>query len=216
MKKKTDFESGEIVIEATFVVTICIFAIFAMISMGMYLYQQAVVQVAAEQAAADMALVYPHLDKEPAYGYTNYYDFMNDHTYRNTLTSKEMRGTNADKAAWYAYGLLSRMTLREDEYRNATVHVSIESSGVIERYVVVEISQDYTLPLSGSVFGLFGVPEKLPISASASAKVFDMSDMMSSYNFVMGIADDLTEVVSGKLVSAITQWLKFAKKIFIH
>lgn len=215
MRRRTqkDSQSGEIVIEATFVVTICIFIIFTMISMGMYLYQQAVVRIAAEQTAADMAMAYPHLDKEPYYNYTNYYDFMDDHTYRNTFYSLKMRNINKDKACWYTYGVLSRMTLREDEYQNADVNVKIEKAGVIERYVVVEISQDYAMPLSGSVFSFLGVPDSMPISAAASARVVDMSDMMSSYNFVITNATKLEDALSGKLFSAVTKWLDFVKKI---
>lgn len=213
-KKERESESGEIVIEATFIVTICLFTIFAMISMGMYLYQQAVVRIAAQKTAADMAMVYPHLDKEPYYGYTNYYDFMDDYVYRNTIRASRTAKTNTNKAKWYGYGLLSRMSLAEDEYRKAHVDVTIKSSGVIERYVVVRISQDYTLPLAGSVFGLLGAPESLPISAGASAKVFDMTDFMSSYNFAIGVEDGLTTAVSGKMLPAATQWLKFVKKLF--
>ncbi len=212
--RKADGDAGEIVIEATFVVTICIFTIFAMISMGMYLYQRAVVRIAAQKAAADLAMIYPHLDKEPYYGYTNYYDFMDDHVYRNTILGGRMKSVNINKAKWYGYGLLSQMSLAEDEYHKAHVDVTIKSSGVIERYVLVQITQEYTLPLSGSVFGLLGVPETLTISAGASAKVFDMTDFMSSYNFVMGIEDDLTTAISGKILPAATQWLKFVKKIF--
>lgn len=211
---KADREAGEIVIEATFTVTICIFTIFVMISMGMYQYQQAVVRIAAQKTAADMAMVYPYLYKEPYYDYTNYYDFMNDNTYRNTILAGMMKSINAEKAEWYGYGLISRMSLNESEYRKAHVDVTIKSSGVIEKYIVVRIVQEYTLPLSGSVFGWLGMPETLTISAGASAKVFDMTDFMSSYNFVMGIEDDLTTAVSGKILPAATQWLKFVKKLF--
>lgn len=212
MKNKK--ESGEIVIEATIVVTICILMIFLLISIGMYLYHAALVRVAANKTASDIALVYPYLDKEPAYGYTNYADYMNNHPYRNfSVLSDSFEEENRKKAEWYAYGLLETMSLRENEFRDAQVIIEIENHGTGGCTIKVFITDYYELPMGGSFLGMAGLPESIAVTASASADSFDILDQAGTYNFLWKTVDKMGESVAGKLLPAITKWLEFANRL---
>lgn len=212
MKKKKDKnESGEIVIEATFVITICIFLLMTMLSMGMYLYQAAVVQITAEKTASDMGLVYPYIEKEPYYNYTNYYDFTDSDPYRGFMSAH--REENINKARWYAYGLLDRYSLRDSEYRDAKVTVEIKNVNFMSKDIYVTVTDEYILPFSGSILSFAGLPDKVEISASASARVADMSNTMAVWKAVIALEDKTLDTFLGKWIPAVTKWIDFVNRL---
>lgn len=215
MKKKKDAsESGEIVIESTFVVTICIFLLMTMLSMGMYLYQTAVVRVTAEKTASDMAMVYPHIKKDPYYNYTNYYDFTEIDPYRGMLLQGMINWTeNTRKAEWYAFGLLDRYSIRKGEYKDARIDVEIKNINFTSKGIYVTVTDEYVMPFSGSIFGFAGLPEKVEITASASARVVDMSNTMATWKFVIALEDKVLDTFVGKCIPAITKWIDFANRL---
>lgn len=215
-KKKDECESGEIVIEATFVVTICIFLLMTMLSMGMYLYQTAVVRITAEKAASDMAIVYPHVKKEPYYNYTNYYDFTEIDPYRGMPLQGLLYGKeNTRKAEWYAYGLLDMYSIRGGEYKDARIDVEIKNINFTSKGIYVTVTDEYVMPFSGSIFGFAGLPEKVEIKASASARVVDMSNTMATWKFVIALEDKVLDTFIGKCIPAITKWVDFVNRV-IH
>lgn len=218
MKKKKDAsESGEIVIESTFVVTICIFLLMTMLSMGMYLYQTAVVRVTAEKTASDMAMVYPHIKKDPYYNYTNYYDFTEIDPYRGMpLQGMINWAKNTRKAEWYAYGLLDRYSIRKGEYKDARIDVEIKNINFTSKGIYVTVTDEYVMPFSGSIFGFAGLPEKVEIKASVSARVVDMSNTMALWKFEIALEDKVVNLVLGDWVSAITKWFDFANRVKIE
>ena len=214
MKRKN--ESGEVVIEATIVVTICVFMVFMLISIGMYLYHASLVRIVVNKTASDIALVYPYLDKEPMYGYTNYYDYMDNSPYRSfgVFTSYKFNKRNEEKATWYAYGLLEDMSLSADEFKDASVEVYItgsESAG--KQRIRVYITDPYHIPLGGKLMGMVGLPETVEITASASADVFDISDQAGIYNFLVKMTNKLGESIYGDFVAGITKWLQFINSV---
>lgn len=62
-------EEGNTVIEATFVVTICIIVVFVLLVIGFIFYQENLLQSVANQTANGIARTYPYSKKDPVTGY---------------------------------------------------------------------------------------------------------------------------------------------------
>lgn len=213
MKFKKD-NDGSIVIEATLVLSTCMFLLFLMISIGMILYRQALVTATANQTASDIAMIYPYLSKEPATGFTAEYDFDSaSELYRYMLGLADAHKTeNKDKAEWYANALLKKGSLSDSQNGPAQVDVRIEGGNALRRDITVKITETYPLPVAG-LFQLFGLPGELEITAVGAAECVDMIDFMDTVNFFNAAVDQVTPMED--TFKAITKWLTWIKDNFL-
>jgi hypothetical protein len=202
-------ESGEIVIEATFVLSVCLMALFMMLNIGLYLYHSMLVQVAAEQTVSDMAMIYPYLKKEPEFGYTNYYDLAKFDTYRYFPLFNTIKKENNDKARWYAYGILQTKSIRKDDFLDAQVTVNISKSNLLTNQIQITVIDTYEMPLGG----LLGIPKEVDIKASAAAVAVDVSDTMSVSNFGVFMIDYFSDTFLGKFLPAMEAWINLVDRI---
>lgn len=203
---------GSITIEATLVVTMCLFTLLVVMGLGMILYRQSMVAAVANQTASDIAMVYPYLDKDPNTGFTGAYDFNDTESlYRYfPWKSGKYKAENMDKAVWYARALLELGTLEAEEPSAPEVHVYITGGHALRRNIEVTVTEMYQIPFS-EVFEIFGLPNEIEIKAAASAECVDMIDYMDTTNFLNYVVDKATPFPD--LFEAVDKWITWAKKV---
>lgn len=204
-------EKGSITIEATLVTVTCLAALFIMIGFGMVLYRQSLVTAAANQAASDVAMIYPYIDRDPNTGFTGPYDFDDPGAlYRYFLwKAGRVKSENIDKAQWYANALLAQGSLGAMT-TPAEVTVDITAGGALRRKITVTVTDIYEIPAS-DIFKMFGLPGEIEITAAATAQCVDMIDYMDTTNLLNYVVDKATPF--SDLVSAVDKWITWAKKV---
>lgn len=206
-------EKGSVTIEATLVVTTCLFAVFIMIGFGMVLYRQSLVTAVANQTASDIAMIYPYLDRDPNTGFAGQYDFEEvDSLYRYFVwKSGNYKSGNVDKAKWYANALLKQGSLSAYDTSSVVVDVKITAGNALRRNIIVSVKDTYKVPFTG-VFEIFGMSGRVEINATASAECVDMIDYMDTTNLLNYVVDKATPF--SDLISAVDKWITFGKKVF--
>lgn len=204
-------ERGSITIEATLVTVTCLTVLFIMIGFGMVLYRQSLVTAVANQAASDVAMMYPYLDKDPNTGFTGQYDFDDSNSlYRYFLWKAEQyKSENSDKAQWYANALLEQGSLVTMSVPSEVV-VDITAGNALCRNITVTVTDIYEIP-AADIFRMFGLPGEIEITAVATAQCVDMIDYMDTTNFLNYIVDKATPF--SDLISAVDKWITWVKKI---
>lgn len=179
MKQKR--ESGEVVVEASIVVTIVVIFISVFLYIGMILYQQSLVSVMANQTASNIAQVYSNSIKDPFTGYVD-----SDSVYQSITYSSMKTDAYADamtqKANTLAYYRLKSSRILTTGNPDVQVDIVKKPNELLKSQIVVTIRDQYELPL----VSLFGVDNKLEFSATGRA---DCVDILEYLNGVEAIGD---------------------------
>ena len=179
MKKKN--ERGEVVVEASIVVTIVIIFITIMLYTGMILYQQTVVSVMANQTASSIAQVYSNNLKDPFTGYVDADNVYQSITYSNMKTDAYMNVIEQKANVFARYRLKSSRILATG---NTTVDIDVvkKPNELLKSQIVVTIHDKYDVPL----VSMFGSDGAIEFAASGRA---DCVDILEYINGVEAIGD---------------------------
>ena len=155
MKNKK--ENGEVVVEASIVVTLVLIVITIMLYVGMILYQQTLVSVMANQTASNIAQVYGNNLKDPFTGYVDSDRVYQSITYSNMKTDAYMDVIEQKANVFAKYRLKSSRILATG---NTSVEIDIvkKPNELLKSQVVVTIRDTYDVPLVG-LFGTSGLVE---------------------------------------------------------
>lgn len=155
MKNKR--ESGEVVVEASIVVTLVMIVITIMLYVGMILYQQTLVSVMANQTASNIAQVYSNNLKDPFTGYVDPDRVYQSITYSNMKTDAYMDVIEQKANIFAKYRLKSSRILATG---NTSVEIDIvkKPNELLKSQIVVTIRDSYDIPLVG-MFGTDGLVE---------------------------------------------------------
>ncbi len=179
MKNKR--ESGEVVVEASIIVTLVMIFITIMLYIGMILYQQTLVSVMANQTASNIAQVYSNNLKDPFTGYVDPDRVYQSITYSNMKTDAYMDVVEQKANVFAKYRLRSSRILG-----NGTSSVDIEivkkPNELLKSQIVVTVHDTYDLPL----VGLFGTDGLVEFAAQGRA---DCVDILEYINGVEAIGD---------------------------
>lgn len=178
---KSKRESGEVVVEASIVVTLVVIVVTAMLYIGMVLYQQTLVSVMANQTAANIAQVYSNNLKDPFSGYVDPERVYQSITYSNMKTDAYMSVVEQKANIFAQYRLKSSRILAKG---NTSVEVDIvkKPNELLKSQVVITIKDRYDVPLVG-MFGTTGLVE------FASSGRADCVDILEYINGVEAIGD---------------------------
>ncbi len=178
---KSKRESGEVVVEASIVVTLVMIIITIMMYVGMILYQQTLVSVMANQTAANIAQVYSNNLKDPFSGYVDPDRVYQSITYSNMKTDAYMSVVEQKANIFAQYRLKSSRILANG---NTSVEVQIvkKPNELLKSQIVVTIRDHYDVPLVG-IFGTSGLVE------FASSGRADCVDILEYINGVEAIGD---------------------------
>ncbi len=172
MKNKKN--SGEMVIEASIVVTLTVMLITVMLCIGMVFYHQTMVSVMANQTASNIAQVYSNSLKDPFTGYIDHdrvyqsvsYTNMKDDAYKEILERK------ADAFAKYR---LKTSSFLAAETTSVDVEVIQKPNELLKSQIIVTIRSKYDVPL----VGFFGQDGLINVAASGRADCVDLIEYMS-------------------------------------
>lgn len=179
MKNKK--ESGEVVVEASIVVTLVMIVITIMLYVGMILYQQTLVSVMANQTASNIAQVYSNNLKDPFTGYVDPDRVYQTITYSNMKTDAYMDVIEQKANVFAKYRLKSSRILATG---NTSVEIDIvkKPNELLKSQIVVTIRDSYDIPLVG-MFGTDGLVEFGSIGRA------DCVDIIEYINGVEAIGD---------------------------
>ena len=155
MKNKN--QSGEVVVEASIIVTLVLIVITIMLYVGMILYQQTLVSVMANQTASNIAQVYGNNLKDPFSGYVDPDRVYQSITYSNMKTDAYMTVVERKANIFAQYRLKSSRILVNG---NTAVEVEVvrKPHELLKSQIVVTIRDRYDVPLVG-MFGTSGLVE---------------------------------------------------------
>lgn len=185
---KSKRESGEVVVEASIVVTLVMIIITIMMYVGMILYQQTLVSVMANQTASNIAQVYSNNLKDPFSGYVDPDKVYQSITYSNMKTDAYMSVVEQKANVFAQYRLKSSRILANG---NTSVEVQVvkKPNELLKSQIVVTIRDHYDVPLVG-MFGTSGLVE------FASSGRADCVDVLEYVNGVEAIGDPENSNVS--------------------
>lgn len=177
MKNKR--ERGEVVVEATIIVTIVMLIITIMLYVGMVLYQQSLISVMANQTASNIAQVYSNNIKDPFTGYIDSDKVYQSVTYGNMKTDAYMDVVEQKAALFAKYRLKSASVLAA---KNTSVEVDIvkKQNELFKGQIVVTIRGTYDIPL----VGFFGTDGLLEFAASGRADCVDILEYINGVDAV--------------------------------
>ncbi len=179
MKNKND--RGELVVEASIIVTLVMIVITIMLYVGMVLYQQTLISVTANQTASNIAQVYSNNLKDPFTGYVAPDRVYQSITYSNMKTDAYMEVVEQKANVFSKYRLKSSRILANG---NTSVEVDIvkKPNELLKSQIVVTIHDSYDIPL----VGMFGIDGLVQFEASGRA---DCVDILEYINGVEAIGD---------------------------
>ncbi len=186
MRKKSD--CGEVVVEASIVVTLVMMIITIMLYVGMILYQQTLVSVVANQTASNIAQAYSNNMKDPFTGYVEPEKVYQSVSYDNMKTDAYIEVIEQKASVFAQYRLKSSRILNNG---NTSVEVEIvkKPNELLKSQIVVTVHDTYDVPL----VGIFGTKSLVEFSASGRA---DCVDILEYMNGVPAIGDPENSNVS--------------------
>lgn len=178
---KNDRERGEVVVEASIVVTLVTILITIMLYLGMVLYQKTIVTVMANHTASNLAQVYSNNLKDPFTGYIAPEKVYQSVTYSNMKTDAYL-DVIEQKANIFAQYRLKSSSILPKESTTVEVDIVKKPNEILKSQIVVTIKEKMNIPL----VGFFGVDGKIEYSASGRA---DCIDILEYLNGVEAVGD---------------------------
>lgn len=194
-------EKASTTIEAAIVMSTLLFIIFAIISAFLLLYQNAVMEYVATQAAQQGAVYWA--DTSVQMDGSRYGKDSNGLYYR----IGEMSGGNSTKCAHikkWAEDKMKSMIPRSIVGSGAEqVNVTFKS-GLMQRYVIVEIKKEVNIPFA-SIMQYFN--DDLNMRVKVQASVSEPAEYIRTLDFAYVTLSDAWKAISGKL-GKITSFFK--------
>lgn len=170
---------GELVVEASIVVTIVGLFITILLYAGMMLYQKTLVSTLANQTAASIAQVYSNSIKDPFTGYVDPDKVYQSITYSNMKDDAYLEVLENKADVFAKYRLKSSRILATG---NPTVEVEIvkKPNELLKSQIVVTIHDQYDMPL----VAFFGANSVVDFSASGRADCVDILEYINGIEAV--------------------------------
>lgn len=175
-------KSGNLIIEASFVLTITVVMIAVLINMGFMLYEKTLIEVTANETATEIANVYSSLCRDPEIGYVNDSNFYKTNLYRyvtNYFTSSQ-DDKAIKKGKWFALYKIRKGNLIKDEPKDIDVKIERRPGSLLMNQVVVTITSEYEIPLTK----IWGGKNKMTFTATAKANCIDLLDYFGTVSMV--------------------------------
>lgn len=179
---KSSNEKGNVVIEASIVLTITVVMIAVLINLGIMLYNKNLMDTIATETAVDVANVYASTYRDPMYGYMDESEFYKTDLYRYVANIFVSTHDNAAerKATWYSLYSLKKRQLSKIEDPKINVEVIKKPGTLIQHQIVVEIEAEYAMPLTA----IWGGNNKTVYKAVGKADCIDLLDYFNTVGTV--------------------------------
>lgn len=208
MNRKVRNESGEFVIESTFLMFITIMMVFFVINVGGIYYNRVVVTAVANESANAVAAIYGNNYKEPFMNFTDSDSVSSRNPYRYAfLGTKHIRENTEEKGKWYACYLLSKTELNRDNKKTTKkdfdgVKVECVDCHALDAVKVqVSITREYPVLTVNPTKALNvpGMSSYYTVKAEGGAVCYDLLHQMNSIGLkkqLFAKADDKSTIIS--------------------
>lgn len=179
-------ENANVVIEASFVMSITVVMVAVLISLGFILYEHTLLESTANKTSSSIANVYSSICRDPEFGYANNTNFYKTNLYRyvtNFFTSS-LDDTSIRKANWFALYHIKKHRMIKNENPSVSVDIKNRNGSILLNQVVVTIKSDYAIPLTS----IWGGNNKMTFSATSRSNCIDLLDY---FDTVMMVEDDV-------------------------
>ncbi len=172
MKNKR--ESGEVVVEASIIVTLVFIILSLMFYIGMVMYQQTAMATVANRTATNISQVYSNTLRDPFTGYIDPDNAYQSITYSSMKTDAYMDSVKQKGTAFAQYRLKKSQIIPTDD-REVDIQVVSKPNELLKAQIVVSITDTYDVPL----VGFFGLDGKISFSATGRADCVDYMEYLS-------------------------------------
>ena len=186
MKNKR--ENGEVVVEASIIVTLVFIVISIMFYIGMVLYQNTAVSVIANRTATNISQVYSNTLRDPFTGYVDPEKAYQSVTYSTMKTDADLDVISQKGKVLGQYRLINSQIIPSVS-REVDVQVVKKPNEVLKAQVVVTITDSYNVPL----VAFFGADGELSFTATGRA---DCVDYLEYFLGVEAMADPENSPIS--------------------
>lgn len=196
MIRKIKDESGNAVIESTFVVTTVMMVICVLLFFGFIFYQQTAIQAIANDTAVKIAATYSYECKDMDMGFIsvgNKKDIkgISSPNLYYSLIRGNKESDAVKKAKWYAGAKMNQFRLlKNDQSTKVDVKIRDCKESIFRRECVVTVEESYAPP----ILKLLLPNNKIKFSSSGSAVITDYLDYYSTVTFI----NNLHETINSK------------------
>lgn len=195
MMRKSE-ESGEVMVEAIYVVVIAIMVIFFAINVGVVYHNRIVVTAVANEAASGVAGVYARMDQEPFYAYMEKEDFKHIYPYRYRKYGDLTDSTAVGKAKWYASYLVYESEFSTNkELDFSGISVECDDNGIGLKTLSVTVKRTYPVFIMNPV-SFFGLNPEYDAEATGTAVCYDVIHQMNS----IALADEIENKLGANII----------------
>lgn len=175
-------KSGNLVIEASFVLTFTLVMIVVLINLGFILYEQTLIDATAQETATEIANVYSSLCRDPEIGFVNDSNFYKTNLYRyvTNFFSSSQDNKAIQKGKWFALYKIKKGNLIKDEPKDIVVDIQKRPGTLLVNQVVVTITSEYEIPLTK----IWGGNNTMLFTATAKANCIDLLDYFGTVSMV--------------------------------
>lgn len=198
MKNKR--ENGEVVVEASIIVTLVFIVLSIMFYIGMVLYQQTAISTVANRTATNISQVYSNTLRDPFTGYVDPDNAYQPVTYKNMKTDAYL-DVIKQKGTAFAQYRLKRTQIISAVDRQVEVQVVNKPNEILKAQIVVTITDSYDVPL----VGIFNADGKLSFSSTGRADCVDYLEYLLG---VEAIADPESAFVPVELDTCLVTFIK--------
>lgn len=193
-------ERGAVMLEATWCVVLVMFVFLMLISLGFLLYQQNLIHVVANDAAAELSQTYKYCNVSDA-SVIKASDVSSVGKYRYLLHSKKLLRSNEQKLETLAESRLDKTSLAKKQ-GDLSVTVERIPDDIGRYHLKITVSQRYGF-LLGDFLTLIGLDEYLTLSSTVYVAGTDMLYYMNSIQTAACVADLMDGYVTGTIDSLI-------------
>ncbi len=177
MKKNS--QRGEVVIEASIVVTVVVLFLAVVFYVGMLLYQQTALTTVANKTASNIAMLYSNNQKDPFTGYINSDGVYQNITYSDLKTETYLQELEKKATAFASYSLKSSDMLNTGKPK-VTIEIVDKKGEVLKNQVVVTITNEFKAPL----VGIFSDDTTMKCTAVGRADCVDILDYINGVDAI--------------------------------
>lgn len=190
--RKLDDQSGEIMLEASFIMVSVLILLLSLLSINFMFYQEALMNSVASEIASDISKTYKFKELDIS---------------KDSLDlSTDLAKTNRFRLNLGKSGAVSKQSARADKYADNRIRLAtlglnpgdvtatceVENTGIGRAYIKVTVEQETDFFLSG-VLKYAGIAEERNMfKATAHAECVDLSAYTSSVNFTYYVSQKLT------------------------
>lgn len=205
-------EKGQVVVEASIVLTITVVFITVLIYLGFFIYQYTNLQIVANETATNVAQVYATEYKDPIYGYVSEAEFYKTDLYRNltNVFTKSLDKTNSRKAEWLSKYRLKKSSMLDFPDPEITVDVVRKPGKLIQKQIEITISQKMNLPFSA----VWGSNSSATVVVKGRADCLDLLEYFNMVDTAKSVYDIFGIDKATALIPKVDKWVKSFNKLF--